>query len=271
MAGIESLLNGRLLAGRYRVAEVIGRGGFAAVYRADHERLHRTVAVKVITAAAADSEALGRMRARLHREAQAAARLRHPNVVTVYDFGTDPEIDLDFLVVELLQGEDLAARIAREGVPPLDQALRILQEAAEGVAAGHLAAHTHRQRAASHLGAEVDAPGHDGAAPGPRAAPAAAPGRGAPRSPARLLRCGSAGNTPSARAGGWGRRGAGRRIAGPPAAPAGRRTAPRPPLPGARALPTPAAGAPSPGGTAPSRYRARARGGAGGRITARRR
>ncbi len=74
---------------------------------------------------------------RFNQEARVAASLQHPNVATVYDFGSDPETGLDFLVMELLRGEDLAKRLVRAGPPPLKVALRILRDAARGVAAGH--------------------------------------------------------------------------------------------------------------------------------------
>jgi len=145
MAGIEALLRGRVLGDRYRVEEVIGRGGMGAVYRATDERLGRRVAVKVITAVAADAEGRERMRARFTREARAAANLpHHPNVVPVYDSGTDPELGLDYIVMEMLRGEDLASRLHRSGPPPMALALRILQQAARGVNVGHRQGLIHR-------------------------------------------------------------------------------------------------------------------------------
>jgi len=145
MAGIEALLRGRVLAERYRIEEVIGRGGMGAVYRATDERLGRAVAVKVITAVAADPEARERVRARFIREARAAARLpHHPNVVPVYDYGTDEATGLDYIVMELLRGEDLATRLQRTGPPPLELALRILQQAGRGVNVGHRMGVIHR-------------------------------------------------------------------------------------------------------------------------------
>jgi eukaryotic-like serine/threonine-protein kinase len=144
MYGIASLLNGRTLCGRYRVEAVVGRGGMGAVYRARDERLGRPVAVKVIGIVAADPEEHGRLRARFLREARAAAGLHHPNVVAVHDFGSDDELGLDFLVMELLHGEDLASRLGRAGPPPLGESLAILRQAARGVAAGHRAGLVHR-------------------------------------------------------------------------------------------------------------------------------
>jgi hypothetical protein len=141
--GFEGLLGGHTLAGRYRIGEVIGRGGFAAVYDAVDERLGRTVAVKVITLAASGDEA-DELRKRFDREARASASLHHPNVVAIYDFGTDPTLGLDFLVMERLRGEDLRARLRRPEPIPLADALRILRDAADGVDAGHRTGLVHR-------------------------------------------------------------------------------------------------------------------------------
>jgi serine/threonine protein kinase len=143
MTGFEGLLTGRTLVGRYTIGEVIGRGGFAAVYEATDERLGRVVAVKVITMAVTGDEA-EEVRRRFNREARASASLHHPNVVAVYDFGTDPELGLDFLVMERLRGEDLRARIRRGEPVPAPTALRILREAADGVDAGHRIGLVHR-------------------------------------------------------------------------------------------------------------------------------
>jgi serine/threonine protein kinase len=145
MPGLENLLAGKTLVKRYRIDEVIGLGGFAAVYRAEDLRLGRPVAVKVITLAPPDAGMRERLRERFEREARAAASLpHHPNVITVHDFGTDPELGLDFLVMELLQGENLAQLFTREGRPGTDVALQILREAAEGVAVGHASGIIHR-------------------------------------------------------------------------------------------------------------------------------
>jgi serine/threonine protein kinase len=142
--GFASLLLGQRLGDRYRIEALIGRGGMGAVYRATDERLEREVALKVIAAEPADPAAMERMRSRFRREARAAARLRHPNVVAIHDYGTEERLGLDYLVMELLEGEDLAARLARTPVLPLPLGLRILIEASAGVAAGHRAGLVHR-------------------------------------------------------------------------------------------------------------------------------
>jgi tRNA A-37 threonylcarbamoyl transferase component Bud32 len=144
MYGIEGLLAGRTLADRYLIEAVIGRGGMGAVYRARDERLGREVAVKVISAPTPDPEAHRRLRARFQREARAAAGLHHPNVVQVYDSGTDATLGLDFFVMELLRGEDLASRLSRKGPPATATALEIICQAARGLAAGHRAGLIHR-------------------------------------------------------------------------------------------------------------------------------
>ncbi|HEX2189241.1 MAG TPA: serine/threonine-protein kinase, partial [Longimicrobiaceae bacterium] len=144
MPGFEGLLAGRVLSDRYRIEEVIGRGGFAAVYRATDERLGRSVAVKVVTFSATNPETRREVHERFRREARAIASLHHPNVVTLYDFGTDPALGLDFFVMELLRGEDLAHRLARPAPLALRGALRLLRDAARGVHAGHEAGLVHR-------------------------------------------------------------------------------------------------------------------------------
>ena len=145
MSGILSLLLGRALCDRYRVDRVIATGGMGAVCLAFDQKLERQVAVKVVTAVAPDAAEAELLRQRFHREARAAARLRHPNVVTVHDFGTDPAVGIDFLVMELLAGEDLAARMRRAGGPlAVEEAVEILREGGMGLAAGHRAGMVHR-------------------------------------------------------------------------------------------------------------------------------
>jgi uncharacterized membrane protein YeaQ/YmgE (transglycosylase-associated protein family) len=104
------------------------------------------VAVKVIgDNGLSNPEVYNRLRARFRREAGSAASLpHHPNVVPVYDFGTDATLGFDYIVMELLRGEDLAQHLQRSGPPPLETALRILAQAACGVAQGHGMGLVHR-------------------------------------------------------------------------------------------------------------------------------
>lgn len=96
-----------LLSGRYRLVEMIGAGGMAEVWRAQDERLDREVAVKRLrTNLATDST----FQARFNREAQAAAGLNHPNIVSVYDTGSQPDengVAVPYIVMELVQGRTL--------------------------------------------------------------------------------------------------------------------------------------------------------------------
>lgn len=138
------LLVGRTVGGRYEVRDLLGRGGMGAVYRAHDATLHRDVAVKVIAVQAADASEEEALRRRFHREARLSARLRHPNVVAIHDFVRDEALGIDGIVMELLEGEDLAQRVARAGPLPLDEGLDVLAQAVRGIAAGHRAGLLHR-------------------------------------------------------------------------------------------------------------------------------
>jgi serine/threonine protein kinase len=145
LSGLLSLLLGRSLSDRYRIDSVIATGRMGVVCRAFDLKRARHRAVRGPPAGAPDEEEAGRLRTRFHREARAAARLRHPNVVTVHDFGTDPAMGIDFLVMELLAGEDLAARMRRAGGRlAVEETVEILRECGMGLAAGHRAGMVHR-------------------------------------------------------------------------------------------------------------------------------
>jgi serine/threonine-protein kinase len=137
-------LVGRTLAGRYELGESIGAGGMSVVYRGQDNVLGRPVAVKVVALPADTDEMRDNLRERFRREAASAARIaHHPNVVQVYDYGTDPELDLDFIVMELLRGRDLKQALA-QGALSQGEALRIVREAARGLSAGHREGIVHR-------------------------------------------------------------------------------------------------------------------------------
>jgi hypothetical protein len=98
-------LIGRTL-GHYRIVDKIGEGGMGEVYRAHDERLDRDVAVKVLPGSVAqDPERI----ARFEREAKAVAKLEHPNILAIYDFGTDEGVT--YSVTEFLEGETLRERL----------------------------------------------------------------------------------------------------------------------------------------------------------------
>ncbi len=137
-------LTGELLNGRYDVHQAIGHGGMSTVYRASDRSLGRDVAVKVIRHDPAIHGDRAQMRERFRREAANAARIApHPNVVQIYDYGTDPDRDLDFIVMELLDGRDLKA-VLGDGEIGTARAVHVLLGAARGLAAGHRAGIVHR-------------------------------------------------------------------------------------------------------------------------------
>ena len=133
-------LVGRLLDRRYLVGARIARGGMATVYEATDLRLERTVAVKVMPHALADDEEFS---TRFVREARAAARLSHPNVVTVYDQGDDDGIL--FLAMEYVAGRHTLRDVIRAEAPlPPKRALGLLEEILEAIALAHETGIIHR-------------------------------------------------------------------------------------------------------------------------------
>jgi len=122
----------RVLDQRYRVLEPLGVGGSAQVYLARDESLHRDVAVKVLDPQAAGDQGLRKL---FVREAQALAKLSHPNVVGVHDVG---EVDgLPYIVMEHLPGHSLKQRIDRDGPLSVSEAVRLAVEIASGLAFAH--------------------------------------------------------------------------------------------------------------------------------------
>ncbi len=133
-------LTGSVLAGRYRLLEVIGQGGMAVVYRAQDEMLAREVAVKVLRPAFAGDDGFVE---RFRREARHAAALLHPNIVTIHDTGVDESAG-DFIVMSLVDGPDLQKIIARYGQLPLGFAVRIGIETARALQFAHEHGIVHR-------------------------------------------------------------------------------------------------------------------------------
>lgn len=127
------------IAGRYLLEEKVGGGGMAVVWRARDLTLERQVAVKLVDLQPEDADTIV---ARFRREAIATAGLSHPNVVSVYDAGTDG--DMAFLVMELLEGPSLAGRIRQDPRPGIVQTLPIVTEVASGLGAAHSIGITHR-------------------------------------------------------------------------------------------------------------------------------
>ena len=124
--------------GPYEIVAAIGAGGMGEVYSARDRRLDRSVAVKTLTASVADSPD-GRQR--FEREAKAISRLSHPHICTLFDVGR--EGDIEYLVMELLEGETLARRLTK-GPLPIAQVLRYGREIADALAAAHRQGIVHR-------------------------------------------------------------------------------------------------------------------------------
>ncbi|MEY4577240.1 MAG: hypothetical protein RL701_1943 [Pseudomonadota bacterium] len=131
------LVPGMIVGEKYRIESQLGCGGMGAVYRAAHVVSQKPVALKCMLRSASDERA----RARFIREARAAARIDHPNVVNVYDMGQ--EDDYCYLVMELLHGAPLSARL-QQGRLEVAEALALLIPAMRGVTAIHRAGVLHR-------------------------------------------------------------------------------------------------------------------------------
>lgn len=121
----------RTLDQRYTILEHVGGGGMADVYRAHDTLLDRSVAVKILRSQFTnDDDFVNRFR----REAQAAARLSHPNIVNIYDVGKDE--DVHYIVMEFISGETLKERIQREPLP-IETSVRVATEIAEALEHAH--------------------------------------------------------------------------------------------------------------------------------------
>ncbi|MEO7218126.1 MAG: serine/threonine-protein kinase, partial [Gemmatimonadaceae bacterium] len=127
-----------VLADRYAIERVVGRGGMATVYRARDLRHDSTVAVKVLQPEI--SAFLGF--ARFAREIQVTARLHHPNILPVLDSGRSG--NLEYYVTPFIEGESLAARITREQQLPVDDAIDLACEVADALACAHDQGLVHR-------------------------------------------------------------------------------------------------------------------------------
>jgi eukaryotic-like serine/threonine-protein kinase len=142
--------------GSYRLGELLGRGGMGEVYLAHHRMLARPAAIKLIRpeALAGDDGTTGQLAtARFRREAEAAARLKSPHTVQLYDFGVTEEGRL-YLVMELLEGINLDALVQRDGPLPAGRVVHILRQICESLEEAHDAGLVHRdiKPANIHLG-----------------------------------------------------------------------------------------------------------------------
>jgi eukaryotic-like serine/threonine-protein kinase len=124
--------------GPYEIVSPLGAGGMGEVYRARDTRLDRTVAIKVLNSALVASPDL---KARFEREARTISQLNHPNICVLHDIGYDG--DVDFLVMEFIEGESLAERL-KKGALPLPELIKIGCEIADALDKAHRAGIVHR-------------------------------------------------------------------------------------------------------------------------------
>src|SRR6266481_4523567 len=124
--------------GPYEIQSPLGAGGMGEVYRAHDTRLDREVAIKVLPSHVSQNHDL---QARFEREAKTISGLQHPNICVLYDIGRQDGVD--FLVMEYLEGETLATRLARKPLTP-DETLRIGIEVADALDKAHRSGIVHR-------------------------------------------------------------------------------------------------------------------------------
>jgi serine/threonine protein kinase len=145
----ERIIQGKgraLVLGNYTILEEIGAGGMGQVFKAEHRRMHRIVAVKVLARSRTNDAASA---ARFEREVTVAAKLNHPNIVTAYD--ADHVRGFHLLVMEYVDGSDLWATVKKDGPLPIGQAIDCVLQAARGLAAAHAAGILHRDIKPSNL------------------------------------------------------------------------------------------------------------------------
>ena len=129
--------------GRYALADKLGAGSFGVVFRAHDTVLDRMVAIKVLNPAHQYNADVLR---RFLQEALASARVVHPGIVTVHDFGTveTARSEVAYIVMELLQGESLSDRVLRTGQQPIGAAVEIIRQVASALDTAHRAGVLHR-------------------------------------------------------------------------------------------------------------------------------
>jgi serine/threonine protein kinase len=135
-----------LVFGDYIVLEKIGSGGMGQVFKAQHKPTGKNVALKVLSADAVKNK---RLIERFKKEAKAVARLKHPNVVRAYEAGKFNRIR--YLVMELVEGENMLARVKRKGPLPVEECVACVLQAARGLGYAHEKGVTHRDIKPSNL------------------------------------------------------------------------------------------------------------------------
>jgi len=132
---------GKLIGGRYRLLAPLGEGGMATLWRAVDEQLDREVAVKLLRPQYGTDAGFA---ARFRQEARSAGSLSHPNIVPVYDYGTDAESGGQYIVMQLVEGHDLATVLRERGPLGAEEAVRIALGVASALEAAHRRGIIHR-------------------------------------------------------------------------------------------------------------------------------
>ncbi len=130
--------------GRYEILDEIGRGAMGVVYRARDPKINRTVAIKTISLTNQSQDAQRVFRERFRREAEAAGRLSHPGIVTIFDVGEEPDTHDLYLVMECVKGESLDKVLEEKGRLAPDAAVRLASELAEALDCAHSQNVVHR-------------------------------------------------------------------------------------------------------------------------------
>jgi serine/threonine protein kinase len=123
--------------GRYQILDEIGRGAMGVVYRARDPQIKRIVAIKCISLANQSPPAEREFRERFRREAEAAGRISHPGIVTIFDIGEEPDAHDLYLVMECVKGKSLDKILEEEGRLAPDVAVRLVSEVAEALDCAH--------------------------------------------------------------------------------------------------------------------------------------
>ena len=156
--GVTTDLVGSIIAERYHVLKLLGAGGMGRVYLAEHVKMGRQSAIKVLhPAMVKDADAIGRF----NREAANASRIDHPNVAAIYDFGETHD-GLVYLAMQFIEGETLTQILKAHGALPPFRASDITRQAAEGLQAAHAMGIVHRDLKPDNIMVATDADGIDG-------------------------------------------------------------------------------------------------------------
>jgi serine/threonine-protein kinase len=132
---------GRLIGGRYRLIAPLGEGGMATIWRAVDEQLDREIAIKLLREQYGTDAGFA---ARFRQEARSAGSLSHPNIVPVYDYGTDDADGTQFIVMHLVEGDDLSSVLRDRGTLSTDDAVRVALGVASALEAAHRRGIVHR-------------------------------------------------------------------------------------------------------------------------------